>query len=284
VPEGDTVWRTAHLLDRALRGGVITRFELRVPQAAAADLTGETVLASSARGKHLLLRTSGGSILHTHLTMEGEWVALRPGARWPKRAFRARAIVATAKAEAVGFDLGLVELLPGTPQHPADESRAVGHLGPDPLNDDPFDAATAARNVQADPRPIHVALQDQRNVAGFGNEYANELLFLRGIHPRTPATEVDAAKLIGLGARTIRLNRDRPIRSFTGDTRRGRSNWVYGRARQPCCRCGTLIETGMLGADPTRERTVFWCPRCQPERITIARTHPTRHPAADGRG
>ena len=264
MPEGDTVWRTAHLLDRALRGGVITRFELRVPQAATADLTGETVLASEARGKHLLLRTSGGSILHTHLKMEGEWLMLRPGARWPRPAFRARAVVATATAEAVGFDLGLVELLPGTPDKPADASQAVGYLGPDPLNDNPFDAATAARSIHADPRPIHVAVQDQRNVAGFGNEYANELLFLRGIHPRTPASEVDAAKLVDLGARTIRLNRDRPIRSFTGDSRRGRSTWVYGRARQPCRRCGTPIETGMLGADPARERNVFWCLRCQP--------------------
>lgn len=264
MPEGDTVWRSAHLLDRALRGGVITRFDLRVPQVATADLTGQTVRESVSRGKHLLLRTSGGSTLHTHLKMEGEWLVLRPGARWPKPAFRARAVVATATAEAVGFDLGLVELLPGTPAHPADESAAVGHLGPDPLNDDPFDAAAAARGILQDPRPIHVALQDQRHVAGFGNEYANELLFLRGIHPRTPASEVDAAKLIDLGVRTIRLNRDRPVRSFTGDTRRGRGNWVYGRARQPCRRCGTVIQTGMLGADPTRERTVFWCPHCQP--------------------
>ncbi|MCG7415593.1 MULTISPECIES: DNA-formamidopyrimidine glycosylase family protein [Microbacterium] len=264
MPEGDTVWRAAHRLDRALRGGVITRFELRVPQAATADLTGETVLSSTARGKHLLLRTSGGSILHTHLKMEGEWLVLHPGARWPKPAFRARAVIATARAEAIGFDLGLVELLPGTPEHPADDVAAVGYLGPDPLNDDPFDADAAAEALQRDPRAVHVAIQDQRTVAGFGNEYANELLFLRGLHPETPATEVDAAKLIALGARTIRANRDRPIRSFTGDTRRGRSDWVYGRGRQPCRRCGTLIETGMLGADPTRERTVFWCPRCQP--------------------
>lgn len=264
MPEGDTVWRTAQLLDRALRGGVITRFDLRVPQAATADLTGQTVLESVARGKHLLLRTSGGSILHTHLKMEGEWLVLHPGARWPRPGFRARAVVATATAEAVGFDLGLVELLPGTPEHPADAAEAIGHLGPDPLNDDPFDAAAAAHNLAQDPRSIHVALQDQRNVAGFGNEYVNELLFLRGIHPRTPATEVDAAKLLELGVRTIRLNRDRPVRTFTGDTRRGRGDWVYGRARQPCRRCGTVIESGMLGADPARERTVFWCPRCQP--------------------
>jgi endonuclease-8 len=270
MPEGDTVWRAAHLLDRALTGRVITRFELRVPRAATADLTGETVTASVARGKHLLLRTSGGSTLHTHLKMEGEWLVLRPGSRWPRPAFRARAIVATASAEAVGFDLGLVELLPGTAEHPADEADAVGYLGPDPLNDDPFDAAEAAHNVGTDPRPIHVALQDQRNVAGFGNEYANELLFLRGVHPRIPATEVNAAKLIDLGTRTIRANRDRAIRSFTGDTRRGRSNWVYGRARQPCRRCGSLIETEMLGADPTRERTVFWCPRCQPAPANLA--------------
>ena len=108
-----------------------------------------------------------------------------------------------------------------------------------------------------------VALQDQRNVAGFGNEYANEILFVRGILPTTPASETDAAALVDLGARMIRANRGRSDRTFTGDPRPGRTTWVYGRERRPCRRCGTTILGGALGADPTRERIVFWCPSCQ---------------------
>jgi endonuclease-8 len=259
MPEGDTVWRTAHRLDEALHGGVVTRFDLRVPQAATADLRGETVHEVVARGKHILHRI-GDHTLHTHLKMEGEWQVYRPGERWRRPAFRARAIVTTARAETVGFDLGTVELV-----RTADEERIVGYLGPDPLSDD-WDAATAAAHLAADARPVHVALQDQRNIAGFGNEYANELLFLRGIHPLAPANETDAAALVALGARTIRTNRDRVVRSFTGDTRNGKTDWVYGRERRPCLRCGTLVRSMSLGADPTRERQVFWCPNCQPER------------------
>jgi endonuclease-8 len=108
-----------------------------------------------------------------------------------------------------------------------------------------------------------VALLDQRHAAGFGNEYVNELLFVRGILPTTPADEVDAVALMQTGARMIRANRDRSGRTFTGDTRPGRQNWVYRREGEPCRRCGALILKTELGADPTAERIVFWCPRCQ---------------------
>jgi endonuclease-8 len=258
MPEGDTVWQSANRLDKALHGDVVTRFDLRVPRAATADLRGETVHEVVARGKHLLHRI-GDYTLHTHLKMEGEWHVYRPGERWRRPAFRARAIVGTERSETVGFDLGLVELI-----RTADEEKVVGYLGPDPLSED-WDAETAAAHLAADTRPIHVAIQDQRNVAGFGNEYANELLFLRGLHPLTPANETDASALVALGARTIRANRERVNRTFTGDTRTGRTDWVYGRERRPCLRCGTPIRSMTVGADPTRERNVFWCPDCQRE-------------------
>jgi endonuclease-8 len=151
----------------------------------------------------------------------------------------------------------MVEVLPT-----ADEDRIVGHLGPDPLSPS-WDPVEAARRLSADTRAVHVALLDQRNVAGFGNEYANELLFVRGILPTTPATDVDATGLLQTGARMIQVNRDRHGRTFTGDTRPGRQTWVYRREGKPCRRCGTLIRRTDLGADPTAERIVFWCPRCQ---------------------
>jgi len=261
VPEGDTVHRTARRLDDALAGGTVTRFELRVPRVAAADLRGETVHDVVARGKHLLHRI-GDWTLHTHLKMEGEWHVYRPGERWRKPSFKARAVVSAegprGGAETVGFDLAEIALVPTS-----EEETLVGYLGPDPLSDD-WDPAEAARRIAADTRAMHVALQDQRNVAGFGNEYVNEILFLRGIRPDTPANQTDAAAAVDLGARMIRANRDRRDRTFTGDTRPGRTTWVYGRDGRPCRRCGTLIRRGSLGADPTRERNVFWCPRCQP--------------------
>ncbi|WP_309067686.1 DNA-formamidopyrimidine glycosylase family protein [Microbacterium sp.] len=272
MPEGDTVHRTARRLHAALAGREVTRFEIRVPGSANADVRGQAVREVVARGKHLLHRfaplgaassESDSLTLHSHLKMEGEWHTYRTASdgsriRWRKPAFKARAIVGTSKWETVGFELAMVEVLPTR-----DEDRVVGHLGPDPLGAD-WDAAEAARRVAADPRPIHVAIQDQRHVAGFGNEYASELLFLRGVHPERPATEVDVPALLELGARTIRRNVELPVRVFTGDSRRGQERWVYGREHRPCRRCGTPILRSELGADPTKQRVVYWCPRCQP--------------------
>ncbi|HCS61851.1 MAG TPA: DNA glycosylase [Microbacterium sp.] len=256
MPEGDTVFRTARRLNDALGGHEITRFDLRVPAFATANLTGVTAHGCVARGKHLLLRL-GEMTLHSHLRMDGSWHLYRPGEKWRHPAFRVRAVVGTAERVAVGVDIAEVELVPTR-----NEEQLIAHLGPDPLAED-WDAAEAARRVGADARSIHVALLDQRNVAGFGNEYAAELLFLRGILPTTPAAEVDTAALLTLGARTIRANLDRPDRTFTGVNRRGQTTWVYGRANRPCRRCGTVIKSGEQGADPTRERVTFWCPSCQ---------------------
>ncbi|WP_226531330.1 DNA-formamidopyrimidine glycosylase family protein [Microbacterium paraoxydans] len=256
MPEGDTVFRTARRLDEALAGSEVTRFDLRVPRFATLDLTGQRVHAVVPRGKHLLARI-GDSTLHSHLRMDGAWFVYRRGEKWRHPAFKVRAIIGTADREAVGVDIAEIEVVPTS-----DEEQLVGHLGPDPLAHD-WDPQEAARRLGGDARSIHVALLDQRNVAGFGNEYAAELLFLRGILPTTPASEVEVAALLDLGARTIRVNRDRRTRTFTGIDRPGQGTWVYGRAGRPCRRCGTLIRRGEQGADPTRERVTFWCPVCQ---------------------
>lgn len=256
MPEGDTVFRTARRLHEALAGQVVTRFDLRVPRSATADLTGQTVHASLARGKHLLLRI-GEHTLHSHLKMEGRWLVFRPGERWRSPAFQARAIVGTPRAVAVGFEIAMVDLVPT-----ADEGALIGHLGPDLLGPD-WDPVEAAHRLAADPRPAHVAIVDQRNLAGLGNEYANEVLFVRGILPMRSLTEADAAALADTAARMITANRDRNGRTFTGDSRPGQRTWVYRRERRPCRRCGTPIRRTEIGATDTSERIVFWCPVCQ---------------------
>mgnify|MGYP000846948162 CR=1 FL=1 len=250
MPEGDTAHRAARRLHEVLAGRVLTRFELRVPREATADLTGETVREVRAVGKHILHRV-GELTLHTHLKMEGEWHVYEPGQKWRRPGFQARAILSTAAHQTVGFDLGIVELV-------RDERDAIGHLGPDPLG--AWDPDEAVRRLSRDPRPAHVALLDQTSVAGFGNIYANELLFLRGMDPRDPLREV--REVVDLGARALRSNVGRPVRTFTGV--RGQDTWVYGRAGLPCRRCGTIIRETALGAEPGRERRVFWCPTCQP--------------------
>jgi endonuclease-8 len=256
MPEGDTVYRAAKVLRLALEGAVLTRCDIRVPAFATVDLTGETVDNVASRGKHLLVRVGGFSI-HSHLKMEGSWEVYGAAARWRKPAWQARAILGTKDYTAVGFQLGQLEVL-----RRSDEAAALDYLGPDLLGPD-WNADTAAANLSHDPeRPIGLALLDQRNLAGLGNVYRNELCFLRGVLPTRPAAEVDVDAMVSLGKRLIEANKDRAQRTTTGNLR-GQTTWVYGRAGQPCSRCGTRVEHGVLGDTELQLRDIFWCPNCQ---------------------
>ncbi|KAB1662190.1 Fpg/Nei family DNA glycosylase [Pseudoclavibacter chungangensis] len=271
MPEGDTVHRVAAHLHRALAGRVLTRADLRVPKLAAVQLAGERVDEVVAVGKHLLHRI-GPFTLHTHLGMDGEWQVLRPGARWPSPAHRARVVLANERVETVGFDLPVVELVPRER-----EGELVGYLGPDLLGPS-WNADEAVRRLAAAPeREIADALLDQRTLAGLGNEYVNELCFLRGLDPRTPvARSGDLAALVDLAHRLIVANRDRVERTTTGDLRRGRRSFVYDREGLACLRCGTRIVRDRhggvgsgLGAGSTsrgsdESRVSYRCPVCQP--------------------
>jgi endonuclease-8 len=261
MPEGDTVYLSGKNLHAALAGKTVTRFDLRVPAFATLDLTGEVIEAVVSRGKHLLMRVGDYSI-HSHLKMEGDWHLYRPESSWSKPAWQARAIIGTADWTAVGFSLGTLDVVAR-----ADEDTVVGHLGPDLLGE--WDAAEAARRLLANPEtPVFVAVLDQRNLAGIGNEFANELCFLSGVAPTTPVAAVDLDRVLTLASRLLHANKDRAIRSTTGDLRPKRTHWVYARAGLPCRRCGTTILHSQLGPTPLIQREVYWCPHCQPERGT----------------
>ena len=138
------VWRVARQLDLALAGRVLTRTDFRVPRFAAADLTGQTVTAVRARGKHLLVRTGAGQSIHSHLKMDGSW-RIRPAGKPPPRDYRVRLVLANPQWQAVGSLLSLVEVLPTS-----DEGRLTGHLGPDLLGPD-WDADEAVRRLRQNP-------------------------------------------------------------------------------------------------------------------------------------
>ncbi|HEU5418236.1 MAG TPA: DNA-formamidopyrimidine glycosylase family protein [Streptosporangiaceae bacterium] len=261
MPEGDTVWRAARQLHGALAGQVLTRSDFRVPRYATTDLAGRVVHEAVPRGKHLLIRVDGGVTVHTHLKMDGIW-RIRPasGSAYSPRDHRIRLILANQRWQAVGYRLGIVEVLATRSEH-----RVVGHLGPDLLGPD-WDAGEAVRRLAADPaRTAAEALLDQRNLAGIGNVYKSEILFLRGIHPWRPIGEVgDLPGLVELARRMLEENKNRIDRVLTGSDARGEKTWVYGRRREPCRRCGTPVRVGDLGP-VTEERVTYWCPHCQPE-------------------
>jgi endonuclease VIII len=259
MPEGDTVWRSARRLHQALAGEVLTRSDFRVPAYATLDLRGRRVTGIVSRGKHLLTRVEPDVTIHTHLKMEGSWHLYRPGSRWRGPDHQVRLVLATAAWVAVGFRLGVVEVLPT-----AEEANAVGHLGPDLLGPD-WDLPEAVRRLRRDPeRPLGAALLDQRNLAGVGNMYQAEVCFLAGLSPWRPIREVgDLANLVGIARRVLSANLGRAVQTTTGDTRRGRQLWVYGRAGEPCRRCGAAIRAAP-GGDHGGSRLTYWCPSCQP--------------------
>lgn len=248
MPEGDAVRRTARRLARALDGRVLTRTDFRVPQHATADLAGARVLETVSRGKHLLTRidaADGPVTLHTHLKMEGSWRTFEPGKRWNPRSHEIRVVLETDGPTAVGYLLGIVELLPT-----AREDDAVGHLGPDLLGPD-WDEDEALRRLREQPdEAAFEALRVQSNLAGIGTIYAAEVLFVMGVAPATPIGEVpDLPRML------------RRVRQML-DQEWSRSNrmWVY--RQRLCRRCGTQVRVDQLGP-AGMERSAYWCPSCQ---------------------
>jgi endonuclease VIII len=259
MPEGDTVWLSAKRLHQALAGRVLTVFDLRVPQLATVDRRGAAVTEVLARGKHLLTRLDDGHTLHSHLKMDGSWYLGRAGERprrHPEHLIRAR--LGNAEWLATGYrvhDLRLVAT--------ADEGELVGHLGPDLLSPD-WDADLAVRRLLETPATaIGEALLDQRKLAGIGNLYKSEVLFVTRANPWTPAGDVaDLPAVVATAQRLMSTNREHPEQSTTGLLTRGRQHWVYGRAGEACLRCRTPIRRAEQGTPP-RQRSTYWCPTCQ---------------------
>ncbi|GAB3570468.1 formamidopyrimidine-DNA glycosylase [Arthrobacter alkaliphilus] len=295
MPEGDSVWRAAAELHKALAGQTLLSSDFRVPRFATLNLAGWTVSEVVPRGKHLLMRllepaedaaddaaANAGSAdagsaagvsprraltIHSHLKMEGSWQVYAPGGRWRKPGHTARCVLRTATADVVGFSLGILEVIP-TP----DESRVVGHLGPDLLGPD-WDAEKAVRRLLAAPdTPVGIALLDQRNLAGLGNIYRCEACFLAGVHPAAPVSAVPDLPAMLAEAKVLleanlgpgrRITRGAAFPGVRGMPRSG--YWVYGREHQPCLRCRTPIRRGVLGpASGMEDRIIYFCPQCQP--------------------
>jgi len=256
MPEGDTLFRAALRL-QPLVGHPALRVNgsARAMQAWCGRLQGRTIEGVESRGKHLLVHFAGDLSVRTHLGMTGQWHLYRTGDRWRKTAGKARVVIESTDHVGVCFAAPDVSAGP----RPALEAE-ISHLGPDLLADE-FDPAVAAlRADQSQVETVADLLLDQRVMAGVGNVFKSEVLFLERLHPRTPVGDLDADRIESLAARARKLlwaNRDRDTRNTTGYGRHA-DLWVYGRHRRPCRRCGTNIEHEEVG-----ERVTYWCPRCQ---------------------
>ncbi len=299
MPEGDTIWRAARSLDAALAGRRVRAFRSSLPVVEATAerlrIAGRTILRVEARGKHLLFvfggdpadsslasdgRLDAGPVLHTHQGMHGRWQLERVATPAPSpgsaglvaRATGGPAAGRTATSRgpaAVTIDVGdlvarclrpsLVELLPARALR---RHGGLARLGPDLLAAD-FDAASACARLRArGGLEIGVALLDQTALAGIGNVYKSEVLFLCGVAPRALVSglpDATLARLVATAERLMRANLGPGPRRTTSAFSAERL-YVYRRSGRPCRRCGGAIERMVQGEEA---RSTYFCPRCQ---------------------
>jgi len=270
MPEGDTIFRTARTLHRALAGRVVTKFESVYSQLTRVDadapIAGRVIEKVEARGKHVLMWFSGDLALRTHMRMHGSWHIYRPGERWQRPRHEMRIAIETDAFHAIAFGVPNAELAAADA---IERSHAISSLGPDPLADD-FDADEAVRRLSdRDDMSIADALLDQSAIAGIGNVYKSEVLFVGRINPFAAVRSLTHDQIAGLVAIAVKLLRTNVAERSTAISGRRTTNridpsarvWVYGRGGQPCRRCGTPIAHAKQGPFA---RTTYWCERCQP--------------------
>jgi endonuclease-8 len=271
MPEGDTIFRSARTLHRALAGRVVTRFDSVYPQLTNVDVdtpvVGRTIVTVSSRGKHLLMSFSGELVLHTHMRMNGSWHIYKPDERWRLPDRDMRVLVETDAYVAVGFNVPVAEFLTA---RELSQHRQIQALGPD-LTDPAFDRAEVIRRLRAADNPtMEELILNQRVLSGIGNVLKSETLFAAGINPFAPASAVsDEAldRMLTVALRLMKMNvveSQSMTRAFghrtTGSLDPKANLWVYGRAGNPCRKCGTAISLRSSGADA---RLTYWCPQCQ---------------------
>jgi endonuclease VIII len=247
MPEGDALHRTA----RRLQPLVGERIEAESPSprgeatGVARAVDGRVLERVEAVGKHLLLRFEGGVVLRSHLRMNGRWRIARRGTTRG----RPWLVLRGGAWEATQWNGPVLTL----------ERRPLRRLGPDLLADDTDVADLVPRVRTAAPsRLVGEALVDQRLVAGIGNMWVAEALWQARVSPWSPLGRVTDDELACVLAWA-----QEAMRAAAASPRGPRA--VYRRAGRPCRRCGTAIASRGLG---DANRTAYWCPACQPERVS----------------
>ncbi len=279
MPEGDTIFRSARALNRALAGKTVTRFDTALaPLASVNDNTpvaGRVIEKVESRGKWLIVHFSGDLMLVTHMLMSGSWHIYRTGERWRQPKARMRAVVTTADFEAVAFNVPVAQF------HTArslERSTMVPKLGPDLLSEEFSEADARARLLAHAGDEIADALLNQRIMAGLGNVYKSEVCFACQVNPfrrvasLTP-NEVDC--ILDRSRKFLAVNvadsAGDGIITYTGPRRtthaanQGERLWVYGRQGRECRRCGATVVMRKQGIGA---RSTYWCPDCQPMPVT----------------
>jgi endonuclease VIII len=265
MPEGDSIHNLAARLSRVLVDREVRAFEAHaIDDAASASVVGRTIVAVDARGKNLLVRFDDGRALHVHLRMLGRLRIERPrSALYLPRRTSPELRLAVDGTAIVGSRIPVLRLL-----SPRAEERAsdLAGLGPDLLAPDHDEDEAVRRLLALGKMSIAEALLLQRAVAGIGNIYKSETLFLERVNPHAAAASLGEERMRAIVRRAallMRMNLGKRSRVTRPSLAPGAGSrfWVYGRRGRGCFRCGTPIELVRQGAPPGR--STYHCPQCQ---------------------
>lgn len=259
MPEGDTLRRLATKITERFAGDRVERSTMRDPRLVGVELAGTTLVDADAYGKHLFVRFDDGRSLHAHLLMTGSFAVGRPSreSEWKRRVD-----LALSRGPLVGESVPILEMIATR-----DEHTVTDRLGPDLCRPagPPDPDAVAARMVASPDDPLTGSMLDQRNVAGFGNIYVNDVPFIVGISPFQPVATIDGlADVIAIGTALIRVNARRGPQNTVGRRLDTDARWMHGTGRRPCPICGERLAYRSERDTPWR-RSITWCPSCQPQ-------------------
>ncbi len=273
LPEAETIVRG---LRPALVGRTISATRVVHPDVLresaggfARQVEGREIRDVGRRGKNVVMGLSGDRVLAVNLGMTGRLL--------PSAGFVGDSDAARHPAVRFGLDDGETLVFDdtrrfGTVECLSDEEwrGRSDRMGPEPL-DPTHTAEDLWTGLRASRSPVRSWLLDQRRIAGVGNIYANEALFLAGVHPARRARSVTRDEAVALlaalrkvleeaieaGGTTLRDYRD----ATGGEGRYARQLLVYGRDGEPCVRCGGEVRRSVFGG-----RSAFHCLACQPRR------------------
>ena len=255
MPEGDTYARAARRVEEALSGAIIETVAGSAPAVRrwSGKILDSRVTEVRSRGKRLLITFDSGVTISGHLGMDGR-VRAAPGLRSPG----SESLLLQTATHHVVFHAARIDA-----DRTAVIEAGLERLGPDLLDPDFRSDLTRAAVFPKD-RTVSELLLDQRVMAGVGNIFKNETLFLERINPATLVGQLSQHQVDALIERARSLlvgNAARSTRSTTGLPGPGGRNWVYDRAGLPCRRCRQAILKQMIGQPA---RVTYWCPGCQP--------------------
>lgn len=265
LPEVETTCRgiRPHILNQRIEHAIVRQPRLRWPVPPLDELlAGQTVRSVERRAKYILLRFDNGTLI-IHLGMSGSLRIVTHDSP-PQTHDHVDLSFATACLRL--HDPRRFGAMLWSKDDPLRHPRLCD-LGPEPLSDE-FDGKHLYRRAQRRRVAIKSLLMDGKVVVGVGNIYATEALFHAGIHPKRGCHRISRARLerlagevktvlsqaIERGGTTLRdfLNASGNPGYFAQEL------MIYGRAGQPCKRCGSIVKTQQVG-----QRASAYCAKCQ---------------------